>query len=239
MKLSLHIGAIKVVSVEIVVGPSEGREFKLIPEVGTVICEVVDVETWVYEEQRAVDVVVEITTRLASIWSCRNRSAWRELVRILVEEISKATFVRTGCDVCQIAFVHVEDIVVFEESWDNGCCTSCQLSLLAETFRVLTINHCAVIIDGRVIDLHPLDVEVMVILSIQHPTSNIWDILASITLSQDVYLVAFHRERVDEVLPETHELLRHIFLIRNILGPAAEACSDGLVNPNHVGEICP
>lgn len=43
--MSLHVGAIEVVAVEVVVGAGEGWKFELVPEVGAEVCEMVDVET--------------------------------------------------------------------------------------------------------------------------------------------------------------------------------------------------
>ena len=104
---------------------------------------------------------------------------------------------------------------------------------------MLTINHSAVIIDGRIIDLDALDIEVIAVFGIQHATSNIWNILTSVTLSQYVDLVSLHGECIDEVLPEAHELLCDIGLVCDIFCPPTEARGDRLVNPNHVGEIRP
>jgi hypothetical protein len=66
--------------VEIVVWACQGGEFELVPEVGTVVGNVVEVETGVDVEESCVDVVVKVTARLIRIRSGRYWSSWRELV---------------------------------------------------------------------------------------------------------------------------------------------------------------
>lgn len=70
----LHVGA-----VEVVVGAgAEGGESELVPEIGAVICQVVDVEAWVHVVGSIVDVVVQIAT-LGDFWSRGNRARWGKL----------------------------------------------------------------------------------------------------------------------------------------------------------------
>lgn len=85
----------------------------------------------------------------------------------------------------------------------------------AMDWRVLTVEQDVVCVDGRVINLNTLHIEVLLVLRIQHTARNIWDILPSVTFSRDIYFVSLHRKGINEVLPETHELLCNIVLVVN------------------------
>lgn len=67
----LHVGA-----VEVVVGTSsKRRESELVPEEGTVICKVIDVEAWVHVVGCVVDKVVYIAI-VGDLWSRGDRARW-------------------------------------------------------------------------------------------------------------------------------------------------------------------
>lgn len=94
-------------------------------------------------------------------------------------------------------------------------------------------------VDGRVIDLHSLHIEVLLILRIQHTTCNIRDVLPSVTFAGDIDLVALHGKSVNEVLPETHELFRNIILVVNFNVSRGKTGANGLIDVDHVGQINP
>ena len=54
-----------------------------------------------------------------------------------------------------------------------------------------------------------------------------------------VNLESLHVEGVDEVLPESLELLRNIGLASDIDASPGKSSGDGLVDVDHVGEVCP
>lgn len=101
------------------------------------------------------------------------------------------------------------------------------------------MHHNIIIIHRRVINLNALDIEVLGVLRIQHTTGDVWNILPSITLTKYVNLVSLHGERVNEVLPEAHEIVRHINLVCDVFRSSTEACGDWLIDPDHVCKICP
>lgn len=63
--------------------------------------------------------------------------------------------------------------------------------------------------------LNTLHIVVRGIVTIQEVTSNIWNILSSITLACDVDLISLHAKRIDEILPECGELIPNIDLVIN------------------------
>jgi hypothetical protein len=74
---------------------------------------------------------------------------------------------------------------------------------------------------------------------VQHSAGDIRDVLSSITLASDVHLVTLHAKGVDEVLPEGVELSSDIGFIVHKGGSRRETSRDWLINPYHVGEVCP
>ena len=104
---------------------------------------------------------------------------------------------------------------------------------------LLTVKQYVVCVDGRVIDLHSLHIKVLLVLRIQHTTCDIRDVLPSVTFSGDVDFVPLHGKCFNEVLPETHELLRNIVLVINGYRSMGEPRADWLINVDHVGQINP
>jgi len=60
-----------------------------------------------------------------------------------------------------------------------------------------------------------------------------------IGLAGNIHRVSLHGERVDKVLPEAHELSSHIRLARGRDRAGRKARTNGLLNPDHVGQVVP
>lgn len=71
----------------------------------------------------------------------------------------------------------------------------------------LTIDHDTVLIDGRIINLNPLQVEMGSIILIEEASRDIGDILSSIAFSSDINLIALHAKGLDKASPEVIELI--------------------------------
>ncbi len=103
----------------------------------------------------------------------------------------------------------------------------------------LTVNHGAIFIDRRVVDLDTLNIVIRRIVGIQHTSCNIRNILTSVTFTSDIDLVSFHAESINEVLPETHELSSNVVLVIDGDVSRRESSAHGLIDVNHVGEVNP
>jgi hypothetical protein len=68
---------------------------------------------------------------------------------------------------------------------------------------------------------------------------NIRDIVASIALSRYVDCETFHSECIDKVLEEPQKLSSDLHFVGGRLRALAETCADWLLDPYHVGQICP
>lgn len=106
-------------------------------------------------------------------------------------------------------------------------------------FGELAINHDAIIIDGRIIDLNTLQVEVSRIILFQHPLCEVRDVLSGIAFSSDINLVALHAEGLDEPSPEVVELVRDIDLILDSGGTRRVTRASRLINIDHIGQLVP
>lgn len=71
----------------------------------------------------------------------------------------------------------------------------------------LTIDHDTVLIDGRIINLNPLQVEMGSIILIEEASRDIGDILSSIAFASDINLIALHAKGLDKASPEVIELI--------------------------------
>lgn len=79
-------------AIEIVVGSgSEGWKSKLIPKEWTEVCEMVDVEAWVYVVDGIVNIIIQVTSFDLVTWTRRKWSGRRVLVDVSVVEICKTT----------------------------------------------------------------------------------------------------------------------------------------------------
>lgn len=96
-----------------------------------------------------------------------------------------------------------------------------------------------VVRDTGVIDHETGQVEVLLVVLVQHRSSNIRAIHAGVRLSGDVDFAAMQSEEVDKVLPERQELSGHLLLARNVRLALGEASADGLLDEDHVGQIVP
>ena len=65
----------------------------------------------------------------------------------------------------------------------------------------------SIITNDRVVDRNALEVVVLCIVGFDETVRDVWDIKPSVTLASDVSVEVLHLERIDEVAPETHELL--------------------------------
>jgi ribosomal protein S4 len=70
-----------------------------------------------------------------------------------------------------------------------------------------TVYHHVILVNGWIVNLDTLQVEVSRVFAVQHASSQIRNILACIALSGDVHLVALHAECLDKSLPEIIELV--------------------------------
>ena len=104
---------------------------------------------------------------------------------------------------------------------------------------LLALQKNIVVVNGWIVDLYAFDVKILGIFLIQHTACNVWDILSSVALACNVDFVSMHMESVDEVLPETHKLIRYVNLIRDIDRAWGKSCADRLVDIDHVGEVYP
>lgn len=102
-----------------------------------------------------------------------------------------------------------------------------------------TVHHHRIAVDGWVVDLDTLQVEVGCILLVQHSVRNVRNVHARVAFAGDVDLAAVQVEGVDEVLEPAVELGSHVFLVVDCRGARGEACAGGLVNVDHVGEVGP
>lgn len=77
------------------------------------------------------------------------------------------------------------------------------------------------------------------VLCIEHGVCHVWDILARIRLSSDINLLILEIERLLKVFEEAQETGRNSFLTRFCAFTLGETGTDGLFNPDHVGESVP
>lgn len=70
-----------------------------------------------------------------------------------------------------------------------------------------TVDHYTILVNGRIIDLDTLQVEVRCVIAIQHPSSQVWNILACIAFPGDVNFVSLHTKSLGEPFPEIIELI--------------------------------
>ena len=77
------------------------------------------------------------------------------------------------------------------------------------------------------------------IVLVKHCSRDVRDIASGVRLASDVHLAVLQTERVDEVLEEAEELSSDFLLARSRGGALGEARADGLLDPDHVGEVGP
>lgn len=77
------------------------------------------------------------------------------------------------------------------------------------------------------------------IILIQHPSSQVRDVLTRITFASDINLVALHAEHLNESSPEIVELIRDINLILHCSRSRRKARASGLVHVDHVCKVRP
>lgn len=158
------------------------------------------------------DLVPYIAAWLFGVW-CDGEILRRRVLQGRVEEFGVATFVGALVDFRHEGVVQAKDggIVV-------QCCygRGCELVLVQyppATFLGLTVNHDIILVDRWVVDLDTLEVEMCGVVAIEHASSQIWNILASIALPGDVDLVTLHTESLNKSLPEVIELVGDINFI--------------------------
>lgn len=87
--------------------------------------------------------------------------------------------------------------------------------------------------------MNALQVEVCRIILIQKSRCQIRDVLACIALSSEINLVALHAKGLDEASPEIIELVRDIDFILDGRWTGRETGTRGLINVDHIGQVCP
>lgn len=116
-------GLLDVCAIKIVVwAATQGGEAEFIVQVGTGVCEMVDVEAGVDVVDCVVDVVVEIAAWEGGIWWCWDWPWWGEGVGVFVEVIGIAAGFCSCCDVGHVRLVYANDILVILKGGYNGNC---------------------------------------------------------------------------------------------------------------------
>lgn len=115
-------GFLDISAVEVVVWPSSKRwEAEQVPLIRAVVCQVVNIETWVFVVCRVVDIVVNITTWLLPAGGGRDFAGWWEFRGPLVEEIGISTAICASRNICNVALVQVDHIIVVLQRRYNRC----------------------------------------------------------------------------------------------------------------------
>ena len=154
----------------------------------------VDVEARVDVSCSRDNVVPDITSRYRRVGGGREWSSGREGQRILHERIVSTSF-RAIIYVCHERVVEVEDSREVVQCSHGWC-----------------IDQGVVVVDGRVVDLHTLDVVVICVVSVQHSRRDVRVVLSSIRLASNVDLTTVEIKGIDKVLPETHKVTRDVDL---------------------------
>lgn len=102
-----------------------------------------------------------------------------------------------------------------------------------------TINHHRIVVDGRIVDLDALHIEVLFILLVQHGRGDVGNILPSIAFSSDIHLATMQIKSIHEVLEPALKLPCNILLIVDGGRPRGEASSGRLIHIDHVGQVSP
>ena len=96
----------------------------------------------------------------------------------------------------------------------------------------------SVVCNNRIVDVDTLERHIGVI-SGDEGICNVWNIVATVTLTSEVEIPSLDTEGLDELLVEANELLAKLHLVRDIGCTLSEANADGLLDPHHVGEVDP
>ena len=97
---------------------------------------------------------------------------------------------------------------------------------------------CRVTNDG-VVDVDTSKVVVVEVIRHDEGVCNVGDVKTGVTLASKIGFSAFELESIDEALVEANELLTQLHLVGNVGHTLAETDTDGLLNPQHVGEVGP
>ena len=95
------------------------------------------------------------------------------------------------------------------------------------------------IADDRIIDRDPSKIEMILVIFLDERIRNIWDIKPGIGFSSHVNLVIVRIEGLNELLPETFELLRKLKFVADVWRSLSKADTNRLLDINHVGEVSP
>jgi hypothetical protein len=112
----LHIRPIKI----IVWSSSERREPSFRPNVGTEICQVVDIEARVYVVDCVVNIIIEVAAWGLVVRCCGDFPGGWELVGVGVEEVGVAAGIGACGDVRHVGFVEADYVLVVLEGGDDG-----------------------------------------------------------------------------------------------------------------------
>lgn len=214
------------------------REVKDVPEQRAGRSDSIEVEAGVGQENGLQDIVPERATLDGGIGRRHGKRTNRREVEVLLHVRSVATLISPLVDLIPETLVEVEEAYRTSVNAKNRQSDVIhqrihrhkrqQGHLPAESPR----QHWVVDHDG-------LDIVVVGAVLLQHGIGDVGNIASSIRLASDVDLLASQAKGLHEVLPEAKEFGGSFFLASSFGCAQREPSADGLLNPNHVGQIPP
>lgn len=166
----------------------------------------VDVETRIDPGDCSDDLIPCIAIRgvcAVQIWEVD----WRWVGKRLIEEICITTFCIDGVDMFHECIVEAKDSRKVVQRCHGRGCYVLVLNPDMRRWGKLTVYHHQIFIDGRIVDLNTLQIEILRIILFDESLRDVRNILSRITLASDVHLVPFHTKSFNEPLPEIVELI--------------------------------
>lgn len=103
--------------------------------------------------------------------------------------------------------------------------------------RTLLLHH--IVASARVVDHNGLDIVIGLVVGIEHCVCNVRNVVARVALASNVDLLVVQTKGVDKVLEKAEELCRNGRLIGCVGSALGETSPDGLLDPDHAGQIDP
>ena len=223
----------------------------------------IDVEAWVDFEYCTVQ-VVELVAVVVVCKRGRGKDGegflrWGKLeVRVQIRRVIARSLLFT--DLVEKSFVEVDQILpILDIRQANHCSMSAwRLSSNSRPDSQTLLLVCLVANDW-IVDRDTLQIEVRGVatgcntksvetnrswagdfaLGANEAVGNVRYVKSCVRLSGNIYVPAFHLKGGHEVFPEPTEFCRQLNLVRDVWGSLGVSYPNRLLDPDHVGQICP
>lgn len=194
------------------------------PGVGAHVGDVVDVETWVDFENGGESIIEHITSGvLAGVWVWEERErTGRWEGKVLVHVVEVTTLLSLRSEPLDEALVKVQQVL--------------PVSGVPRDNSLLLVGP---VTDDGIIDGNALKVVIVGVVGGDVCIGDVWHIVSCIGLASEIDIPAMGIESVDERLVEPNELKTKLNLVGDVGNTLGEANTDGLLDPQHVGQVVP